>query len=122
MAGALINVERIYEEIVALYPALESLGDEQLDRAPTWASTRERFKPDREDGLRLVGPRPHAHLGERRPTAGEWVPDELEAQMHVRGAGLAFGARLRRGGAASRDGLCVQVRLARGVPSLAIPS
>jgi hypothetical protein len=42
MAGALINVERFYEEIVPLYPALESLGDEQLDRSPTWASTPER--------------------------------------------------------------------------------
>jgi hypothetical protein len=42
MVGALINVERFYEGIVAFYPALESLGDEQLDRSPTWASTLER--------------------------------------------------------------------------------
>jgi hypothetical protein len=42
MAGALINVERFYEVIVPLYPALESLSDEQLDRTPTWASTPER--------------------------------------------------------------------------------
>ena len=42
--------------------------------------------------------------------------------MHVRGAGFAFGARLRMGPAPRRGGLCVQVRLARGVPSLAIRS
>ena len=50
---------------------------------------------------------PTCTFDERLATVGEWVPDELEGQMQVCGAGLAFGVRLRTGGAASRDGLCV---------------
>ena len=33
------EVERFYEEIVALNPALESLNDEQLDSTSTWVAT-----------------------------------------------------------------------------------
>ena len=103
-----MSIVSITDEMVALGPYGAPCAGDALVQQNEDAVERER--------------RPHAHLDEHRATAGEWVPDELEAEMYVFGAGLAFGARLRTGRAASRDGLYGRVRLARGVPSLAIRS
>jgi hypothetical protein len=72
-------------------------ADRRRTRGATGLLARDALVQQNEDAVEREG-RPHAHLDERRAIAVEWVLDELDAQMHVRGAGLAFGARLQAGG------------------------